>query len=138
MSAQICLFRDLGKSTAGGTSSGRLIARSAASRSTTVQELGGVACSGTPRFRAGTFHADFGSTASIITLTNCAFASDVTVNGTVVWGSTFQADLTVSGAGTAGGTLHMEGTFIALGPLGNFKVTGMLGGKRVAVLVPEG
>jgi hypothetical protein len=84
--------------------------------------------------RAGTFHADFGSTAAIITLTNCAFASDVTV----VWGSTFQADLTVSGAGTAGGTLHMEGTFIAPGPLGNFKVTGMLGSKRVAVLVPEG
>jgi hypothetical protein len=88
--------------------------------------------------RAGTFHADFGSTAAIITLTNCTFASDVTVNGAVVLGSTFQADLTVSGAGTAGGTLHMDGTFIAPGPLGNFKVTGMLGSKRVAVLVPEG
>jgi pimeloyl-ACP methyl ester carboxylesterase len=88
--------------------------------------------------RAGTFHADFGSTAAIITLTNCAFANDVTANGTVVWGSTFQADLTVSGAGTAGGTLHVEGTFIAPGPVGDFRVTGMLGGKRVAVLVPEG
>jgi pimeloyl-ACP methyl ester carboxylesterase len=91
--------------------------------------------------RAGTFHAEFSSTAAIIiTLTDCAFANDVIVNGTAVWvwGSTFQADLTVSGPGTAGGTLHLEGTFIAPGPVGNFKVTGMLGGKRVAVLVPEG
>jgi len=88
--------------------------------------------------RAGTFHTDFGSTAVTITLSNCVFAKDVTVNGTVVWGSTFQADLTVSGLGTAGGTLHVEGTFQAPGPVGKFKVSGMLGGKQVAVLVPEG
>jgi len=90
--------------------------------------------------RAGTFHVDFGSTATTITLTNCAFANDVTVSGTVAWvaAGSFQADLTVSGVGTAGGTLHVEGTFIAPGPVGNFKVTGMLGGKHVAVLVPEG
>jgi pimeloyl-ACP methyl ester carboxylesterase len=88
--------------------------------------------------RAGTFHADFGSTATIITLSNCAFANDVTVNGAVVWGSSFQADLTVSGAGTSGGILHVEGTFLAPGPVGKFKVSGMLGGKQVAVLVPEG
>jgi pimeloyl-ACP methyl ester carboxylesterase len=90
--------------------------------------------------RAGTFHTDFGSTAVTITLSNCAFANDVTVSGTAVWGSSssFQADLTVSGAGTAGGTLHVEGTFQAPGPVGEFKVSGTLGGKRVAVLVPEG
>jgi hypothetical protein len=49
-----------------------------------------------------------------------------------------QADLTVSGTGTAGGTLHIDGTFSAPGPVGNFKVSGTLGGKQVAVLVPEG
>jgi len=88
--------------------------------------------------RAGTFHTDSGSTAVTITLSNCAFTNDVTVSGTVVWGSTFQADLTVSGLGTAGGTLHVDGTFQAPGPVGKFKVSGMLARKQVAVLVPEG
>lgn len=89
--------------------------------------------------RAGTFHTDYGSTAWTTTLTDCAFATDLTVNGIVtldVFGS-FIADLTVSGAGTAGGTLHVEGTWEAPGPVGNFHVTGTLGGKNVAVLIPE-
>lgn len=87
--------------------------------------------------RAGTVHGDF--TTQTVTLTNCAFAIDVTVNGTIVFGNSpqIQADLTVSGAGTAGGTLHVEGTFQGPGPVGQFKVSGMLGGKRVAVLLPE-
>jgi pimeloyl-ACP methyl ester carboxylesterase len=88
--------------------------------------------------RAGTFHTDFGATDVTITLSNCEFAKDVVVNGTLLWGSTFQADLTVSGVGTAGGTLHVDGTFLAPGPVGKFKVSGLLGGKHVAVLVPEG
>jgi pimeloyl-ACP methyl ester carboxylesterase len=90
--------------------------------------------------RAGTFQTsfdDFGNQTT--TLTNCAFASDVTVNGTLVWGAdlSFVADLTVSGSGTAGGALHVEGTWQAPGPAGNFKISGALGGKQVAVLVPE-
>lgn len=40
--------------------------------------------------------------------------------------------------GDGGGTLHFEGTRQAPGPVGNSKVSGALGGKRVAVLVPEG
>jgi pimeloyl-ACP methyl ester carboxylesterase len=90
--------------------------------------------------RAGTFHTDFGSIAWTTTLTNCVFAKDVTVSGTVVWvpAGSFQADLSVSGAGTAGGNLHVDGTFVAPGPVGKFKVSGTLGGKQVAVLVPEG
>jgi hypothetical protein len=47
------------------------------------------------------------------------------------------ADLTVSGTGTSGGTLHVEGGWLVPGPVGNFTVTGTLGGKQVAVLVPE-
>ena len=61
------------------------------------------------------------------------------MNGTVTWvplGS-FVADLTVNGSGTAGGTLHIEGMWQAPGPVGNFKVSGTLGGKHVAALVPE-
>jgi hypothetical protein len=89
--------------------------------------------------RAGTFHTEYGDTTWTTTLSNCAFAKDVTVNGTVTWEvfGAFKADLTVSGAGTAGGNLHVEGTWIAPGPVGNFQVTGTLGGRNVAVLVPE-
>jgi hypothetical protein len=90
--------------------------------------------------RAGTFQTSFDDEGTqSTTLTNCSFASDVTVNGTLVWGTdqSLVADLTVAGAGTAGGTLHMEGTWQAPGPVGKFKVTGTLGGHQVGVLVPE-
>jgi hypothetical protein len=91
--------------------------------------------------RAGTFQTSVDANGNQITsLDNCAFANDVTVNGTVTWGTdlSLSADLTASGPGTAGGTLHIVGTFEAPGSVGNFKVSGMLGGRRVAVLVPEG
>lgn len=89
--------------------------------------------------RAGTFQTNYGANGGqTTTLTNCVFASDVTVNGTFTWGSdlSFVADLSVSGAGTAGGTLHVEGTWEAPGPVGNFKVSGTLGAMNVAVLMP--
>jgi hypothetical protein len=47
------------------------------------------------------------------------------------------ADLVIAGPGTAGGTIHVVGYWEAPGPVGNFKITGKLGGKNVAVLVPE-
>ena len=73
------------------------------------------------------------------TLTNCSFATDLIVNGTLVWGfdNSIVADLTVSGAGTAGGSLHVTGFWENPGPVGNFSITGTLGSKQVAVLVPE-
>jgi pimeloyl-ACP methyl ester carboxylesterase len=88
--------------------------------------------------RAGTFHTELGDTTLII-LTDCAFAKDVLVNGTVVWGAdkSFVADLTVTGSGTAGGTLHVEGMWQAPGVVGEFRISGTLGGRRVAVLIPE-
>jgi len=90
--------------------------------------------------RAGTFSTDYGDgSVWTTTLTNCAFSEDVTVSGTETWDvfGTLVADLIVSGSGTARGSLHVEGTWQAPGPVGNFKVSGTLGGKRVAVLVPE-
>ena len=92
--------------------------------------------------RAGTFHTDYPSTGGqITTLTNCAYAGDVTVNGMVLWNwatdNSIVADLTVSGTGTSGGTLHIEGGWVLPPPVGNFNITGTLGGKQVAVLVPE-
>jgi len=91
--------------------------------------------------RAGTFQSAVDANGNqTTTLTNCSFATDVIVNGTVVWGSdlSFMADLKVSGSGTAGGSLHIAGAFEAPGPVGKFKISGVLGGRRVAVLVPEG
>jgi len=91
--------------------------------------------------RAGTFRTSFDANGNqTTTLTNCAFANDVTVNGTLLWRTdrSMVAVLTVSGSGTAGGTLHIEGAFEASGPVGNFKISGMLGGRQVAALVPEG
>ena len=91
--------------------------------------------------RGGTFQTVFfGATSfSTTTLTNCSFATDLIVNGTLVWGydNSIVADLTVSGAGTAGGSLHVTGFWENPGPVGNFSITGTLGSKQVAVLVPE-
>jgi hypothetical protein len=90
--------------------------------------------------RAGSFSTDYGDgTVWTTTLTNSAFSEDVTVSGTITWNyyGGLVADLAVSGSGTAGGTLHVEGTWQAPGPVGNFNVSGTLGGKEVAVLVPE-
>jgi len=61
------------------------------------------------------------------------------VNGVVKWNAdkTLFADLVVSGSGSKGGSLHVEGAWEAPGPVGDFKVSGTLGGEAVAVLVPE-
>jgi len=91
--------------------------------------------------RGGTFQTDFGNGSGVWTsiLSGCAFSSDVIVNGTVIWAAdnSIVADLIVSGPGTASGTLHIAGFWLVPGPIGYFKVSGMLGGKHVAVLVPE-
>ena len=90
--------------------------------------------------RSGTFESTVDAKLNETTsLKNCSFATDVIVNGTVMWGSdmSLTADLTVSGSGTSGGTLHIVGTFEAPGPVGSFKISGRLGGRKVAVLVPE-
>jgi pimeloyl-ACP methyl ester carboxylesterase len=90
--------------------------------------------------RAGTFQTSIDTNGNQTTsLTDCVFATDVTVNGTVLWGAdkSFVADLTISGTGTAGGTLHVEGTWEAPGPVGMFTISGTLGGRNVAVLVPQ-
>jgi pimeloyl-ACP methyl ester carboxylesterase len=90
--------------------------------------------------RAGTFQTSFDTNGNqTTTLTDCVFTTDVTINGSLVWGAdrSFVADLTVSGSGTAGGNLHIAGTWEAPGPVANFTISGTLGGRQVAVLVPE-
>jgi hypothetical protein len=90
--------------------------------------------------RGGTFTTATGSNgATTVDLKGCRFAQDVTIDGTVVWGAdaSFVADLKVGGTGTAGGTLHVDGAWEAPGPVGDFAVSGTLGGKTVSVTVPE-
>jgi pimeloyl-ACP methyl ester carboxylesterase len=90
--------------------------------------------------RSGTFQSSVDMNGNqTTTLTNCVFANDVTINGSLVWGAdrSFVADVIVSGSGTAGGSLHIAGTWEAAGPVGKFRISGMLGGRRVAALVPE-
>lgn len=67
---------------------------------------------------------------------DCCWGSEYRDIGPVVWGADqwFAADLTVGGSGTAGGNLHVEGTWEAPGSVGNFKISGMLGGKQVTAL----
>jgi pimeloyl-ACP methyl ester carboxylesterase len=89
--------------------------------------------------RAGTFQAAYSPTQTKLTFAQCSFAKDVGVNGTSIWGADFSfvADLNLSGPGTPGGRIHVIGTFRAKGPVGNFEITGTIGGLNVAVLVPE-
>jgi len=65
--------------------------------------------------------------------------TDVIVNAVITLESddSLVADRVVAGSGTAGGTIHVTGFREAPGPVGNFKITGTIGGKKVAVLVPE-
>jgi pimeloyl-ACP methyl ester carboxylesterase len=91
--------------------------------------------------RGGTFSSSGNFPIFNIMLTNCAFSEDVIVNGTITWSApdgSMTSDLTVSGPGTSGGTLHVTGFWEGFGPVGYFQVNGTLGGKNVAVLVPEG
>lgn len=88
--------------------------------------------------RGGNFQTNY-DTSWTTTLTDCAFSRDVIVNGTVVWGgdNSLTGDLTVSGSGTKGGSLHISGFWLVPGPTSNLLITGTLGGKSVAALVPN-
>ena len=91
--------------------------------------------------RGGTFVTSYNDDGSwTITLAGAQSTTDVAVSGVVTWGgdNSVVADLTVSGPGTAGGTLHITGAYVVAPPVGSFSVTGVLGGKPVAVTVPEG
>jgi hypothetical protein len=90
--------------------------------------------------RGGTFHAEFGNTWTI-TLKDTAFAKDVLVNGTITYdlsnGASVSADLTVKTPCGLDGSLHIEGNWLFVAPLSNFKVSGSVGRHRLAALVPE-
>jgi hypothetical protein len=109
-----------------------LAAATDALQRSSISYTGASAC-----LRGGSFQTSYGD-AWTTTLTGCSFATDVVVDGTVMWNAdrTVSGDLDVSGDGTSGGSLHLEGSWQASGPVGSFHVTGTLGGLTVDVLVP--
>jgi hypothetical protein len=89
--------------------------------------------------RGGTFQDTVGTTSQVITLDGCLFTEDVSVSGTITYGfdTSVSANLSVTLSGGTTGTLNVTGAFLKPGPVGNFSVTGSIGGRQIAALVPE-
>jgi len=100
---------------------------------TTLGSAGGVG------LRGGTWTDTVGATSQVITLSGCLFSEDVSISGTITYGfdTSVSASLSVTRSGEASGTLNVTGAFLHTGPVGNFSVTGSIGGRQIAALVPE-
>ena len=100
---------------------------------TTLGSTGGVG------LRGGTWTDTVGATSQVITLSGCLFSEDVSISGTITYGfdTSVSASLSVTRSGEASGTLNVTGAFLHTGPVGNFSVTGSIGGRQIAALVPE-
>jgi hypothetical protein len=100
---------------------------------TTLGSTGGVG------LRGGTWTDTAGATSQVITLTGCLFSEDVSISGTITYGfdTSVSATLSMTRLGEALGTLNVKGYFLHTGPVENFSVTGSIGGRQIAALVPE-
>jgi pimeloyl-ACP methyl ester carboxylesterase len=100
---------------------------------TTLGSAGGVG------LRGGIWTNTVGATSQVITLSGCLFSEDVSISGTITYGfdTSVSAILSVTRSGEAVGTLNVTGAFLHTGPVGNFFVTGSIGGRQIAALVPE-
>jgi pimeloyl-ACP methyl ester carboxylesterase len=100
---------------------------------TTLGSPGGVG------LRGGTWTDTVGATSQVITLSGCLFSEDVSISGTITYGfdTSVSATLSVTRLGEGLGTLNVEGYFLHTGPVGNFFVSGTVGGRQIAALVPE-
>lgn len=100
---------------------------------TTLGSTGGVG------LRGGTWTDTVGATSQVITLSGCMFSEDVSVSGTITYGfdTSVSANLSVTQSRKVLGTLNVTGAFLHTGPVGNFFVTGSIGGRHIAALVPE-
>jgi hypothetical protein len=89
--------------------------------------------------RGGIWTNTVGATSQVITLSGCLFSEDVSISGTITYGfdTSVSAILSVTRSGEAVGTLNVTGAFLHTGPVGNFFVTGSIGGRQIAALVPE-
>ena len=100
---------------------------------TTLGSTGGVG------LRGGTWTDTVGTTSQVITLNGCLFTEDVSASGTITYGfdTSVSASLSVALSDGTTGTLKVTGAFLQPGPVGNFSVTGSIGGRQIAALVPE-
>jgi hypothetical protein len=85
--------------------------------------------------RGGTFSPSFGPEGAMIDLTDARFAGDVAVSGTATSAGAIDATVTVDGPRGEDGTLHITGVWFAAGAT-KLQVSGTLGGRQVALLVP--
>jgi len=100
---------------------------------TTLGSPGGVG------LRGGTWTDTVGATSQVITLSGCLFSEDVSISGTISYGfdTSVSASLSVTLPGGTTGTLNVTGAFLHTGSVGHFFVTGSIGGRQIAALVPE-
>lgn len=100
---------------------------------TTLGSIGGVG------LRGGTWTDTVGATSQVITLNGCLFTEDVSLSGTITYGfdTSVSASLSVTLSDGTTVTLNVTGSFLQPGPVGNFFVTGSIGGRQIAALVPE-
>ena len=89
--------------------------------------------------RGGTFQDAVGTTAQVITLNGCLFTQDVSVSGVITYGfdTSVSASLSVTLSDGTTGSLRVTGAFLNPGPAGYFSVTGSIGARQIAALVPE-
>lgn len=104
---------------------------------TTLGSTGGVG------LRGGTWTDTVGATTQVITLNGCLFTQDISVSGTITYGSdksatVVSASLSVMLSDGTTGALSVKGHFLKPGPVGNFSVTGGIGrDMQIVALVPE-
>lgn len=99
------------------------------------------ATAGSTGLRGGSFSVSYPSSGDwVFTLAGCRLAGDVIVSGTATWfaDNSVAADLAVTGPDGLAGTLHVSGAYFVSGAApGNFHISGQLGGKTLALLLPE-
>jgi hypothetical protein len=87
--------------------------------------------------RGGSYAGKFGDSALTLTLTRARFTQDVSVSGraTVQYRGGLVAKLDVNGPSGQSGQLEIAGVYLAPGAT-RLKITGRLGGRRIALAIP--
>ena len=88
--------------------------------------------------RGGTFHIEFGDTATALDLDAARFATDVTVSGHATApfdDNVVDGEITVDGPGAEDGALHVTGAFIAPDAT-TLHIDGTVGGHAVSLSIP--
>jgi pimeloyl-ACP methyl ester carboxylesterase len=93
-----------------------------------------------PGLRGGSFEASFGDSGLSTRLRGARWTEDVAVTGTLRWAfedGALDADLRVDGPGRRDGSLHLEGGWLSPNASRSLRISGKLGGRRIAARVPS-